>query len=390
MSAPTEFRISISDQRLGEMISRLRATSWPGDFGNDDGGFGVRESWLREMVDYWVDDYDWRKTEAEMNQYPHYMADIDGISIHFMHIRSPHKDAMPLILTHGWPWSFWDWRDVIKRLLDPANGGPAFHLVVPSLPGFGFSSPLTTAGIGPRKIASMWMRLMTEVLGYQRFAAAAGDWGAMVTADLGHLYPEHVIGIHLHSALLQGVDYSALGESDYAPDELWMHDANMRIIPRAVLHLTGISGHPQTLAYGLADSPVGTAAWLWERRLEWSDCDVGREFLCNLASIYWLTNTIGSSMRIYATHYAGKSVDADSHPTMTSWGLTHSNTPSIPVPTAFAVAPKDAVFIPRKLAEARTNLQRWTVLEKGGHFTSSEVPDAIASEYIAFFGSLAG
>lgn len=388
MMKPATFRIEIPEKRVDELRRRLIETSWPGDFGNDDWRYGVEQEWLRDMVEYWANDFDWRAQEAQMNALPQFRVVIDGMPIHFMHIRSGRKGAVPLILTHGWPWSFWDWRDLAQNLAS-SNAGPAFDIVVPSLPGVAFSSPLTKTGMNPREIAKIWVKLMVDVLGYERFAAAGGDWGSAVTAELGHAHSERILAIHLCTPLLPGFDPTKVGVKDFAPDEQWMLARIGESIPLITSHFMVHATDPQTLAYALADSPVGTAAWLWERRRAWSDCDGdvvalhGRDFLCTLASLYWLTNTIGSSLRIYKEQFANPSAGFEA----TGWPLLHDNKPSVPVPTGFAVAPKEVVLLPRAIVAERVNLKRWQLLPRGGHFLPAEAPDLLADEYRTFFGA---
>lgn len=380
MERPQAFKIDIPEARLQDMKARLRATIWPGDIGNDDWKYGVNQDWLRDMVRYWAEDFDWRAQEGAMNRFSHFRTEIDGQIIHFMHLRSEREGAIPLILTHGWPWTFWDWQGVVELL---SAGSPAFDIVVPSLPGFAFSSPLQQTGIGVREVATMWVKLM-QGLGYDRFAAAGGDFGSMITTELGHAHSDHILGMHVTVPAVPAIDYFALTAADFSADEQWMAERNAEARPLITSHLAVHTTDPQTLAYALADSPVGTAAWIWERRRAWSDCDgdviahYGRDFLCTLASIYWLTNSIGSSLRIYKEHFSA------------GFPLLHYRKPSVPVPMGCALAPKELVLVPKAMIEERANLQRWTILPRGGHFSPSEVPDLLAAEYKAFFAGLGG
>lgn len=290
------------------------------------------------------------------------------------------------MVTHGWPWTFWDMRHLIGPLSDPgAHGGdPAdsFDVVVPSLPGFGFSSPLRRPGVDVAVIADLWRRLMADVLGYGRFGAYGGDWGAMVSAHLAHAYPGEVIGVELSMSVVPGLNRREITPGDWSPDEQWMLErmaASERLVRS---HLAVHTCDPQTLAYGLGDSPVGTAAWLWERRRAWSDCggDVlsvfSRDDLITNAAIYWLTGTVGTSMRLYHEHMNKP------------WPLAHDRSPVIGVPTGYAVFPEDLVFLPEKVAAARTDLRRWTVMPRGGHFGPAEQPELIVGELREFFRPL--
>ncbi len=384
----TPFSIDIPEVLLEDMRRRLRSTRWADDFGNDQWAYGVERGWLEAMVKYWADDFDWRAQEAAINRFPQFKAVIDGVPIHFIHVKgkgAPGMKPMPLILTHGWPWTFWDWKDVIGPLSDPAaHGGDAadaFDVIVPSLPGYGFSEPLRTTGVSAPRVAELWVKLMAG-LGHEKFAAAGGDWGAIVTAQLGHAHAEHLFGIYLTMARLPGIDPNTLKESDFAPDEAWVWGRLKEATPTIISHSAVHIHDPQTLAYALADSPVGTAAWLWERRRAWSDCggDVvgkfGRDFLCTTASIYWLTNTIGTSFRLYNETFTR------------GWNLQHDRKPSIPVPTGFGISPKELRMLPKAWCAERTNLQRWTVFPKGGHFAPSEHPEQVIPEYRAFFRAL--
>ena len=237
-----------------------------------------------------------------------------------------------------------------------------------------------------RRIGALWAELMTA-LGYDRFAAAGGDIGAAVSAELGHSYAERIIGVHQALLMLPGVQPSALTPADFADDEQWMLARSFEALPTITSHVAVHSADPQTLAYGLADSPVGTAAWLWERRRNWSDCsgDVlqafDRDFLCTNASLYWLTNTIGSSLRIYAEHFSGPGMSFD-------WPTVRDGEKVVPVPTGVALAPKELAFLPRRLVEAKTDLRRWQRLPAGGHFLPAEQPALLLNEYRQFFASL--
>lgn len=384
---PERFEIAIADARLDDMRRRLAATCWPGDFGNEDWSYGVEEGWLRGLVDYWANDYDWRAEEARMNEYPHYRVSIDGVPLHFIHMRSGRPDAIPLLLIHGWPWTFWDWRGVIDELSRDGDG-PAFDLVVPSLPGVAFSSPLTTTGLNVREDAKLFVKLMCDVLGYERFAAAGGDWGSMITAELGHAHPGRMLGVHMTMVVLPELLHLDLEASAYAPDEQWMLERIAEVAPHITSHVAVHGADPQTLAYAMADSPAGTAAWLWERRRSGSDCGgrdlaeyQGRDFLCTLASLHWLTNTTGSSFRIYKEHFAGAGLQM-------GWPRLHRDLPVIPVPTGVSLAPKEMTFLPRAVLETHTNLQHWRLLPRGGHFLPAEQPGLLAAEYRAFFGDV--
>jgi pimeloyl-ACP methyl ester carboxylesterase len=385
---PEPFTIAVPDDGLDELRSRLRHTRWPADAGNDDWSYGVERSWLQDLVQYWAEEHDWRAQEKEINTFPQYRVDIGGTPIHYVHVRGKGPNPTPIILSHGWPWTFWDWRKVIGPLTDPAahGGDPAdsFDVVVPSLPGFGFSVPLTGTGFGARTIADHWHVLMTDVLGYERYAAGGGDWGSTITGELGHGYPESVIGVWLTLPNVPGVRLWDVGEADFAPEEKWMWDRCLAARPTITSHSTVHRNEPQTLAYALTDSPAGLAGWILGRRKNWGDWravgdDVfalfDRDFLCTTASIYWFSGSIGSSMRIYHDHYTNNQPPPP----------RHDRTPAIGVPTAFAVFPQELLLLPRKVAAAACDLQRWTVMPRGGHYPPSEQPDLVVTELREFF-----
>jgi pimeloyl-ACP methyl ester carboxylesterase len=373
---PEAFTVAIPDADLDDLRRRLEATRWADDFGNEDWAYGVERGWLEGMVGYWAGEFDWRAQEAAINALPQFRVELDGLLVHYIHVRAKTDNPIPLILTHGWPWTFWDYKDLILPL---AEAG--FDVVVPSMPGSGFS-PLRTSGVVISGIAKRWVTLMRDVLGYQRFAAAGGDWGASITAELGHAHAQHLLGVYLTTTTWPGLNLFQVEPTAFAPDEQWMLD-RLRAVSGFSLGYTSIQRiGQQTLAYALVDSPVGTAAWLWERRRAWSDSgnDVlsvfDRDFLCTTASIYWLTRTIGTSIRLYRDHY--------SH----GWKPRHNRPRIIEAPTGFGVYPKDVVFAPRAVAEEATNLVRWTIMPRGGHFGPSEQPEAGVEELTNFFHSL--
>ena len=340
------------------------------------------------MAEYWRGDFDWRAQEAAINAFAQFRVEIDGVPIHFVHVRGRGPNPQPLILTHGWPWTFWDFAELIGPLTDPAayGGDPttSFDVVVPSLPGAGFSTPLRTPGLDGRRVAGLWVSLMCDVLGYRRFCAAGCDWGAIVTAELGHCHPDRLTGVWLTLPMLPGVNLRALDADAFAADERWMVDRMAQARPLIQSHRTVHQHEPQTIAYALADSPAGTAAWIWSRRRDWSDCDgdvlsaFSRDFLCTTASIYWLTGTIATSLRLYYEQF------------MPGPPAPLHDGRLIEVPTAFAVFPKDLLMMPRAMAAELTDLRRWTVMPRGGHFGPSEQPQLVVDELRAFFGQMAG
>jgi pimeloyl-ACP methyl ester carboxylesterase len=319
-----------------------------------------------------------------MNRVAHYQAIIDGLPIHFVYERGRGPAPMPLVLTHGWPWTFWDYEQLIGPLSDPVafggDAGDAFDVIIPSLPGTAFSSPLRRAGIGVLATAELWLQLMRNTLGYDRFAAGGGDSGAFVTARLGHAHPDHIIGIHLNFPAT--VTMAALGSvrpDDYSPDERhWLADLSAQA-RGTVAHMAVHVEDPQTLAAALNDSPAGLAAWMVERRRNWSDCDgdVERRFskdqLLTSVSLYWLTGTFHTSVRFYAESFRKP------------WPLVHGRQPPIEAPTAVAVFPRELVRVPRRFMERQANVARWTVMPRGGHFAPAEEPELMVEDLRAFF-----
>ena len=405
---PETFAVDIPEAALADLRARLGHIRWPADFNNEDWRYGVPRSYLESFVDSWRA-YDWRETEAEINAFDNYRVVIDGIPIHFMHVRGKGPDPLPIVLTHGWPWTFWDWKETALRLSDPAayGGDPAdaFDVVIPSLPGFGFSTPLTVDGVQTQWTADLWAQLMTDVLGYERFAAAGGDFGAAITAQLGHKYADRVVGIHVTIAPLLGgpanlTDNPAkpgslmglrdildgptarLKREDFASDERWCWDMMDERWSTALAHVAVHVTDPQTFAYALHDSPVGLAAWIIEKRYHWSDNRRGvehvpsRRFLLDLVSIYWFSESYVTSARWYW------------HTFRTPWDRAHHRTPAIEVPVAVAGFLQEMVFAPRAMVEERNNLARWSKQERGGHFAPAEEPDLFSNDVRAFFREL--
>jgi pimeloyl-ACP methyl ester carboxylesterase len=382
---PQPFTPSFDPATLDDLRARLRSARWPDIVGADDWRYGVPQEWLRDMVAWWADSWDADAAVAAMNRWEHHRVVIDGVLIHYVRAPGVGPNPKPLILTHGWPWTFWDFKDVIGPLSDPgAHGGDpadAYDVIVPSLPGFGFSTPLRAAGIGVPQVAERWVRLMREVLGYDTFCAHGGDWGAIVTSWLAHAHAEHIIGAHMSLPVVPGVNRRELGDR-WADDEAWMPVRMAEVEPLIRSHVTVHTLDPQTLAYGLVDSPVGTAAWLWERRRNWSDCDgdvesvFSRDHLCTTAALYWCNGSIGSSLRLYHEHFGNPP------------GIAHDRMPRMEAPCAFAIFPKELVLLPRSVAAEYSDLRRWTLMEAGGHFAAPEQPALLVDDLRAFFGGL--
>jgi epoxide hydrolase len=377
-SAIMPYRISVADDVLDDLKSRLRHARWPEAEPVGDWSQGVPLTWIKEICRYWAEEYDWRRREALLNRFAQFVTEIDGLAIHFLHVRSPHPDAMPLIVTHGWPGSIVEFQKVIEPLTNPAAFGgdaaDAFHLVCPSLPGFGFSGKPATTGWGVDRIALAWAGLMDR-LGYTRYGAQGGDWGSAVTTSLGAQDADHCAGIHITLAMgarptvegqptpeeakaLQGAKYYADWDSGYSKQQ---------------------STRPQTIGYALTDSPSGQAAWILEKFWAWTDCDgdpeniLTRDELLDNVMLYWVTATAASSARLY----------------WESLGATRRKAHTVTVPTGVAVFPKEIVTPVRRWMEPLyTDIRHWNEMPKGGHFAAFEQPDLFVAEVRKFFRTL--
>ncbi len=375
------FRIEISDNDLADLRDRLARARWPEQLPVEGWSAGVPVEYLKDLAGYWRTGFDWRAQEARLNAFPQFVTELEGQTVHFLHVRSPEPDATPLVLTHGWPGSVVEFLDVIGPLADPrAHGGDpadAFHVVAPSLPGFGFSTPLSDGGWNTTRIAEAWAALMTR-LGYERFGAQGGDWGSGVSRELGILAPERVIGVHLNM-LLTFPPTDPDGRAAVPAEELQRLEADYNRYEYEQSGYMAIqSTRPQTLAFSLADSPAGQLAWIVEKFAEWTDSDfdpeaaIDRDTLLANVSLYWFTNTAGSSANIYRAASA-------------SWGMPSACT----VPVAVANFPREIAPPSRTLAEQENpNLARWTEFDRGGHFAALEEPDLLVDDVRAFFRGL--
>jgi len=385
--AARPFRIEVSQQTLDDLHHRLANARWPGEIEGAGWDRGTSSEYLKTLVQYWRDQFDWRAHEARLNRLAHFHADVDGVVIHFIHERGIGERCLPIILTHGFPDSFLRFLKIIPMLTDPvAHGGDredAFDVVVPSLPGYAFSDKRTTPGM-LFKVADLWATLMTEQLGYPRFGAHGGDWGSTVTEHLARSHSDAVVGIHLTDVPFAHLfekprDLSAKEKSFIADAEKWQQKEG------AYAMIQGT--RPQTLAYGLNDSPVGLAAWIVEKFRAWSDCngDVETRFskdelLANI-TLYWATESINSSFGFY--------YDAMNAGAMT-WivEMIKKWTGSSTVPTGFASFPRDLLPPPREWAERFYNVVRWTEMARGGHFAAMEEPELLVEEIRSFFRPL--
>ncbi|HEX3765354.1 MAG TPA: epoxide hydrolase [Kofleriaceae bacterium] len=381
------FQVAVPQADLDDLQVRLERTRWAPEIANDDWRYGTRGEYLRALVAHWRSGFDWRAQERAINAVPQFHTSLDGIPIHFLHVRGKGPRPIPLLLGHGWPWTFWDLHKVIGPLSDPAahGGDPAdaFDLVVPSLPGYTFSTPLTVAGINFWRTADLWVRLM-EGLGYPRFAAQGGDWGALVAAQLGHKYADRLIGVHLHFCTpLTALAGRPLDATEYG-DETHLLEHNTRFVRDERGYTSMQATRPQTLAHALEDSPVGLCAWLVEKRRSWSDCggDVERVFtkdeLLTTVSLYWLTRSFGSSARFY--------YETAHHP----WKPSHDRQPVVEAPTGVARFPRDVLVMPRRWIERYYNVQQLTDMPRGGHFAPMEQPALLVDDIRRLFRGLRG
>jgi epoxide hydrolase len=381
------FRIEIPQADLDDLQRRLASTRWPSELPGVGWDRGVPLDYLKELAEYWRTGYDWRAAEARLNEFPQFITEIDGTNVHFMHVRSPEPDAIPMILTHGWPGSVAEFPSVIGPLTDPrAHGGDpaqAFHLVVPSLPGFGFSGPTPEPGWNVFRIASAWAELMRR-LGYDSYIPQGGDLGAWISLTLAGVDFGHVRGAHVNFLVTPPTgdpsDLAGLGESDLG---------RLGLLARFVNDGSGYmkiqSTRPQTLSYGLTDSPVGQLAWIVEKFFEWTDSTkapedaVDRDQMLTNVMIYWLTATAGSSAGFYFEI-------ADILPTAAT---PPSPPPPLPVPLGVAVYPRDAALPIRQFADRQfPNIVHWREYDHGGHFAAMEQPDVFIDDLRAFARTL--
>lgn len=384
------FRAEIPEGALIDMRRRIAATRWPDSETVTDRSQGVQSHKLKELVDYWRSSYDWRQAERRLNAVPQFLTKIDGLDIHFIHVRSRHQNALPLIMTHGWPGSVFELLKVIGPLTDPtAHGGKAedaFHLVIPSIPGFGFSEKPTTTGWNPQRIAAAWDVLMKR-LGYTSYASQGGDWGAIISDALGRQAPEGLLGIHINrverATTFPADAAQALKSGGPAPDSLSPEEKAIFADARDFLNngfgYAAIMGtRPETVGYGLADSPVGLAAWLYDKIADWvftrghPELALTRDEILDNITLYWLTNTGPSSGRIY-------------------WENTTSGAKltAIKVPVAVTVFPGEVYRPPKNwLSKAYPQLIYYNRVAKGGHFAAWEEPELFSEELRAAFKAL--
>lgn len=368
------FRIDIPQAQLDDLHRRLDGTRWPDGVSGVGWAQGIPLDYTQELAAYWRDSYDWRAQEARLNSFAQFRTEIDGHDVHFLHVRSAEPDALPLVLTHGWPGSIVEFLDVIGPLTDPvAHGGSAedaFHVVVPTIPGYGFSGP--AVGWSTTRAARAWAQLMAR-LGYDRYVAHGEDTGAAISRELAVIDAEHVMALHLTMIASATVTGETADLDDPAERRA------LQLAQRAQYELGAYAllqaSRPQTLSYALADSPVGQLAWIVERFKDWTDSTdvpedaVDRDAMLTNVMIYWLNGTAGSSARYY---YEGAA----------TWGRPE---PAIDVPVAVAVLPYDLGVPVRRIAERNHNIVRWTEYERGGHFAAMEEPDLVIDDLRASF-----
>ncbi len=380
--SPQPFTLHVDDAVLDDLNRRLDHARWPDQAPGEEWSLGIPVEVVAEAVEHWRHHYDWRAREAQMNRWPHFLTEAAGEQVHFIHARSPEPDATPIVLTHGWPGSFVEFLDVIGPLTDPAaHGGDAadaFHVVVPSMPGYGFSGPTRQPGFDVSRVADSLAEVMAQ-LGYERYIAQGGDWGAIVTRHLGESHADRLIGVHFNMLF-------AFPGADETDAMAGVTDAEMERFGAAATRIADGTGYmaiqstkPQTLAYGLTDSPTGLAAWILEKFQVWSDLEPGGlaatygwdRLLDNLMA-YWVTNTVGSAARLYAeSRRAGHAADQP-------W------TGRVDVPTGYANHPYELMQTPRAWADKRYRIVHWTEQPRGGHFAAFERPEPFVEDLRAF------
>lgn len=370
----TPFRVEVAQGVLDDLRERLRRTRWPDRETVADWSQGIPLSYVQDLCRYWLNEYDWSAAHARLNRFPQFRTELYGVGIHFLHVRSTHDDALPLLITHGWPGSVVEFHKVVEPLARPESYGgdpaDAFHVVCPSLPGYGFSDKPAAPGWGVERIASAWAALMRRI-GYERYGAQGGDWGAQVTTAIGKHDPEHVAGIHLNMPI--------------APPDSWqledLTDAEKASIESMTHYQQWDSGYskqqstrPQTIGYGLVDSPAGLCAWITEKFWSWTDCNgdpttvLSRDELLDNVMLYWIPASGASSARLYWESFAKPVLGP------------------VTVPAACSIFPKEIFRPSRRWAERQfLDLRYWNELPKGGHFAAFEQPEIFVEELRSAF-----
>ncbi|MGA2289568.1 epoxide hydrolase family protein [Bradyrhizobium sp.] len=380
---PTRFTLHIPDPDIADLRDRLARARFPDQAPGAAWAFGTDVTYLRQLIEYWRDRFDWRAEEAALNAFPQFSVPLDGVDLHYLHVQGVGPQPMPLLLLHGWPGSVFEFLDIIPRLTDPARFGgearDAFTVVAPSLPGYGLSFSPGQRRFGVPEMADCVAALMHDVLGYSRFGAQGGDWGAAVSSRLGYAHAGRMIGIHLNLMIAASRDPAAY------PDPTEEERLYLGELVQWLREETGyqwIQGtRPQTLAFGLTDSPIGLAAWIVEKFRAWSDCAgdvesaISRERMLADIALYWFTGAIGSSFWPYYARAHGSAI------------LPVGST--IKVPTGYAQFPREILKPPRSVAaRVFTDIRRWTIMPRGGHFAALEQPESLADEVRIFFREL--
>ncbi|WP_329331304.1 epoxide hydrolase [Streptomyces sp. NBC_00663] len=363
----TPFRIDIPQSQLDDLHARLDRVRWPDELPGVGWEYGVPLGYLQELVEYWRHTYDWRAQEKRLNSFPQFTTEIDGQNVHFLHVRSANPDALPLIATHGWPGSVVELLDVIEPLSED------FHVVVPSIPGYGFSGPTREKGWNVERVVRAWAQLMDR-LGYGRYGAHGSDWGSAITRELGRLDAEHVVGVHVTMIGTPPPPDAA----PYTEEEQQRLKHGERYQRELFGYAAVQSTRPQTLAFALHDSPVGQLAWIVEKFKEWTDSTdvpedaVDRDQMLTDVMLYWLTGTAASSARLYRESFAARGGQPEPSTT----------------PTGVAVFPKDLSLTIRRFVEPTNNIVHWSEFDRGGHFPSMEEPDLVVDDVRRFFRGL--
>ncbi|RZT94856.1 microsomal epoxide hydrolase [Advenella incenata] len=374
------FVVNVDQRELDDLRRRLSLTRWPQPIDGEGWSSGTDISYLRDLCTYWETEYDWRRTEANLNRWPQFTTTVDGQRIHFLHARSPVSDARPLMLLHGWPSSVLEFGKVVARLTDPAayGGDPAdaFHVVVPSLPGYAWSGPITQPGWDVSRIANA-MTVVMEHLGYGTYGLMGGDWGSLVASRMALATPERISGLYLTLVTVPPTG----ADDDSTPEETLLAEEFRQYVATETGYIAIQATKPQSLAFGLTDSPAGLAGWIVEKFHAWTDCGgqlesaLTREEILGNITAYWLTGTAGSSMRLYR-----ESVLAGSASPVSKY---------VDVPTGVAVFPKEPYRVSRRQAERLYRVVRWTEFARGGHFPALEQPECFVTDIRAFFRELA-
>ena len=383
MDEVAPFRIAVPDEVLSDLESRLRNTRWPEQPMAPRWRFGPPADFMQRIVSHWLNDYDWRREEQRLNGFKQFRTEIDGLNIHFLHEVGNGPDPLPIIMTHGWPGSFVEMLRILPMLTDPASHGgraeDAFTVIVPSIPGYGFSDPSDNPEFSYIDVADLWLKLMQR-LGYSRFGAQGGDWGSWISTALALRHPDSLVGLHLNYVSTRFRPAAGPNDAPLSSDEQAYLDTVAKFSEDGGAYFAVQATRPLTLGYSLADSPAGLAAWLLEKFQAWTDCSdapdeaIAVDDLLTNLMVYWTTNTAHSAARLYA--------GARARPFQLEAGQ------KILTPTGVAVFPREISMPPKSWAERAFNIRRWINLERGGHFAALEQPARLVDDMRSFFGPL--